>query len=36
MNLPKEQVEAGQAVYAKRGLRLYGLVLLSLTSPLIW
>ena len=36
MNVPEEQVRAGQAVYTRRILRLYDFAVLGLTNPLIW
>jgi len=36
MNIPEEQVSAGQAVYTRRSLRLYDSVVLGLTNNLIW
>ncbi|MDE0142920.1 MAG: class I SAM-dependent methyltransferase [Caldilineaceae bacterium] len=36
MNISDEQVRAGQAVYTKRSLRLYDLVVLGLTNRLVW
>ncbi len=36
MDVTKDQVEAGQAVYTKRSLRYYDIVVLGVTNPLIW
>ncbi len=36
MNVPEEQVRAGQAVYTRRILHLYDFVVLGLTNHLIW
>lgn len=36
MSISDEQVRAGQAVYTKRSLRLYDLVVLGLTNRLVW
>jgi len=36
MNVPEEQVRAGQAVYTRRSLHLYDFAVLGLTNHLIW
>ncbi len=36
MNITREQIEAGQAVYTKRTLALYDMVVLGISNHFIW